>query len=85
MIITHLKTLFLGNIKLHNSNKYNISEEMINLYTWHLNLTIKYLTKSDFGSYSCSSVNALGKSETRIRLQGKNKNYINVLIINYFP
>ncbi|KPU75357.1 uncharacterized protein Dana_GF27270 [Drosophila ananassae] len=58
-----------GNIKLHNSNKYNISEEMINLYTWHLNLTIKYLTKSDFGSYSCSSVNALGKSETRIRLQ----------------
>ncbi|XP_043066371.1 lachesin [Drosophila bipectinata] len=58
-----------GNIKLHNSNKYNLSEEMINLYTWHLNLTIRYLTKADFGSYSCSSVNALGKSETRIRLQ----------------
>ncbi|XP_043063813.1 lachesin [Drosophila ficusphila] len=58
-----------GNIKLHNGNKYNISEEMINLYTWHLNLTIRYLTKSDFGAYSCSSVNALGKSESRIRLQ----------------
>ncbi|XP_041451214.1 limbic system-associated membrane protein isoform X2 [Drosophila obscura] len=58
-----------GNIKLHNGNKYNISEEMINLYTWHLNLTIRHLTKSDFGAYSCSSVNALGKSETRIRLQ----------------
>ncbi|EDW27201.1 GL21154 [Drosophila persimilis] len=58
-----------GNVKLHNGNKYNISEEMINLYTWHLNLTIRHLTKSDFGAYSCSSVNALGKSETRIRLQ----------------
>ncbi|XP_052837439.1 protein amalgam isoform X2 [Drosophila gunungcola] len=58
-----------GNVKLHNGNKYNITEEMINLYTWHLNLTIKHLTKSDFGAYSCSSVNALGKSESRIRLQ----------------
>lgn len=58
-----------GNVKLHNGNKYNISEAMINLYTWHLNLTIRHLTKSDFGAYSCSSVNALGKSETRIRLQ----------------
>ncbi|XP_064535100.1 lachesin isoform X2 [Drosophila montana] len=58
-----------GNVKLHSSNKYNISEAMINLYTWHLNLTIRHLTKADFGAYSCSSVNALGKSETRIRLQ----------------
>ncbi|XP_032571989.1 lachesin isoform X2 [Drosophila sechellia] len=58
-----------GNIKLHNGNKYNISEEMINIYTWHLNLTIRHLTKSDFGTYSCSSVNALGKSESLIRLQ----------------
>ncbi|EDW86108.2 uncharacterized protein Dwil_GK23444 [Drosophila willistoni] len=58
-----------GNLKLHTGNKYNISETMINLYTWHLNLTIRHLTKSDFGAYSCSSVNALGKSETRIRLQ----------------
>ncbi|KAH8272139.1 hypothetical protein KR018_002179, partial [Drosophila ironensis] len=58
-----------GNVKLHNGIKYNISEQMINLYTWHLNLTIRHLTKSDFGAYSCSSVNALGKSEARIRLQ----------------
>ncbi|XP_043865131.1 neural cell adhesion molecule 2 isoform X3 [Drosophila mojavensis] len=58
-----------GNVKLHNSNKYNISEAMINLYMWHLNLTIRHLTKSDFGAYTCSSVNALGKSEARIRLQ----------------
>ncbi|XP_036322337.1 lachesin [Rhagoletis pomonella] len=59
-----------GNLKLHSSNKYNISEAMINLYTWHLNLTIRHLTKADFGAYTCSSVNALGKSEARIRLQG---------------
>ncbi|XP_070069359.1 protein amalgam [Drosophila takahashii] len=58
-----------GNVKLHNGHKYNVSEEMINLYTWHLNLTIRHLTKSDFGTYSCLSVNALGKSESRIRLQ----------------
>ncbi|KAL9929609.1 dpr-interacting protein lambda isoform 1-T5 [Glossina fuscipes fuscipes] len=58
-----------GNLKLHNSNKYNISEGMINMYTWHLNLTIRHIMKSDFGAYSCSSVNALGKSEARIRLQ----------------
>ncbi|XP_075150636.1 dpr-interacting protein lambda [Haematobia irritans] len=58
-----------GNLKLHNGNKYNISESMINMYTWHLNLTIRHLTKADFGAYSCSSVNALGKSEARIRLQ----------------
>ncbi|XP_067625213.1 lachesin [Eurosta solidaginis] len=58
-----------GNLKLHNSNKYNISEAMINLYTWHINLTIRHLTKADFGAYSCSSVNTLGKGEARIRLQ----------------
>uniref|UniRef100_A0A1I8PVK3 Immunoglobulin I-set domain-containing protein n=1 Tax=Stomoxys calcitrans TaxID=35570 RepID=A0A1I8PVK3_STOCA len=57
------------NLKLHNGNKYNISESMINMYTWHLNLTIRHLVKADFGAYSCSSVNALGKSEARIRLQ----------------
>lgn len=63
-------TIRIGNLKLHSSNKYNISDAMINLYTWHLNLTIRHLTKADFGAYTCSSVNALGKSEARIRLQG---------------
>lgn len=68
-----------GNIKLHNGNKYNISESMINMYTWHLNLTIRHLTKADFGAYSCSSVNALGKSEARIRLQGTYSRSTNIL------
>uniref|UniRef100_A0A1B0G2V5 Ig-like domain-containing protein n=1 Tax=Glossina morsitans morsitans TaxID=37546 RepID=A0A1B0G2V5_GLOMM len=72
-----------GNVRMHcgglsktikwlvsqRGNKYNISEGMINMYTWHLNLTIRHIMKSDFGAYSCSSVNALGKSEARIRLQ----------------
>lgn len=70
IILLLLFYFFAGNVKLHNGNKYNISEAMINLYMWHLNLTIRHLTKADFGAYSCSSVNALGKSETRIRLQG---------------
>ncbi|XP_055381701.1 lachesin [Condylostylus longicornis] len=58
-----------GNIKLHDGPKYNISEAMLNMYTWQLNLTIRNLQKNDFGAYSCSSVNALGKSEALIRLQ----------------
>ncbi|KAL5277380.1 hypothetical protein ACFFRR_002552 [Megaselia abdita] len=55
--------------KLHDGIKYNISEALINLYTWQLNLTIRNLKKADFGAYTCSSVNALGKDEKRINLQ----------------
>ncbi|XP_055921271.1 lachesin [Eupeodes corollae] len=56
---------------LKNSDglKYNVSEVMINQYTWQMNLTIYQLTKADFGPYICSSVNALGKHEARIRFQ----------------
>lgn len=36
-----------------------------------MNLTIKNLQKTDFGAYTCTSVNALGKQDARIRLQGK--------------
>lgn len=68
------KNLFTtGATKLHEGSKYHMSESMKNAYTWQLNLTIYNLQKSDFTAYTCTSVNALGKQETRIRLQG---NYI---------
>ena len=72
---------FIGNVKLHNGAKYKISEALINPYTWQMNLTITNLVKADFGAYTCTSVNALGKEDARIRLQGIfnilfSKNYI---------
>lgn len=36
-----------------------------------MNMTIKNLQKGDFGAYICTSINALGKNDARIRLQGK--------------
>lgn len=60
----------IGSIKLHDGLKYTISEGLMNAYTWQMNLTIKNLQKNDFGSYTCTSVNALGKQDARIRLQG---------------
>lgn len=47
---------------------------MINSFTWQMNLTVRNLHKNDFASYVCMSENALGKSDTRIRLQGKRYN-----------
>ncbi|KAG4080629.1 hypothetical protein HA402_013159 [Bradysia odoriphaga] len=58
-----------GSIKLHDGPKYLITERLINAYTWQMNLTIKKLEKTDFGAYICTSINALGKHEARIRLQ----------------
>lgn len=59
--------------KLYHGEKYLVSEAMINSFTWQMNLTVRNLHKSDFASYVCSSENALGKSDTRIRLQGKKR------------
>ncbi|XP_050084709.1 protein amalgam-like [Anopheles aquasalis] len=56
-------------MKLYEGEKYTINEEKLNAYTWQLNLTVKNLHKGDFGPYICSSINALGKSDARIRLQ----------------
>jgi len=62
--------LFSGE-KLMESAKYEISEVQINDYSWHMNLKILNVQKHDFGSYVCASVNALGKVEGDVRLQGK--------------
>lgn len=55
--------------KLYHGEKYLVTEAMINSFTWQMNLTVKNLHKSDFAPYICSSENALGKSDARIRLQ----------------
>lgn len=57
--------------KLYQGEKHLVAESMINSYTWQMNLTIKNLHKNDFMPHICSSINALGKSDARIRLQGK--------------
>ncbi|KAJ9597735.1 hypothetical protein L9F63_011445, partial [Diploptera punctata] len=55
--------------KLLESTKYEITEAPINYYSVHMNLRIFNVQKHEFGSYFCSSVNALGKAEGGIRLQ----------------
>ncbi|CAH1391117.1 unnamed protein product [Nezara viridula] len=55
-------------IKLMNIPKYHMEEYHINEYSLNMNLTIKDLEKHDFGGYNCSSVNALGKAESTVRL-----------------
>lgn len=48
-----------------------MEESVINEYSLQMNLTILNLDKRDFGGYTCTSVNALGKAEGVVRLQGK--------------
>lgn len=73
--INHLSRLFTDT-KLYHGEKHLVTEAMINSYTWQMNLTVKNLHKNsvhgmnDFAPYICSSENALGKSEARVRLQG---------------
>ncbi|KAL0116676.1 hypothetical protein PUN28_009952 [Cardiocondyla obscurior] len=65
-----LNTWYRNNgIKLLAGEKHNISEVTINDYAYQLNLTIRRLDKSDFGTYTCSAENAFGKAEGSIRLQ----------------
>lgn len=56
-------------IKILEGEKHGISEATINDYAYQLNLTVKRLDKSDFGTYTCSAENAFGKTEGSIRLQ----------------
>nr|CAD7395539.1 unnamed protein product [Timema cristinae] len=56
--------------KLIDNDKYSIEEILLNEYSLLMNLTIRNLERRDFGGYLCSSVNALGKVEGAVRLQG---------------
>lgn len=72
-------TIFLNisitGTKLLDTTKYITSEILTNSYVWQLNLTIKILKPNDFGTYICSSINALGKSDGKVRLQGMSTKY----------
>lgn len=72
---------FISGLKLYHGDKYFMSDVLINAYTWQMNLTIKNLQKSDFGAYVCSSNNAIGKSDARIRLQGNEFLCLSICVI----
>lgn len=57
--------------KLYDSEKYQMTEHMLNPYTWSMNLTIRNLQMGDFRTYLCSSDNGLGSDEAIVRLQGE--------------
>lgn len=58
-------------MKLLSDEKHDLTEISLNDYSYQLNLTVRRLSRDDFGSYTCSAENLLGKAEGTIRLQGK--------------
>ena len=70
-----MKYVLFSGEKLLESSKYEISEVPINYYSLHMNLRILNVQKHDFGGYVCASVNALGKVEGGVRLQGEWTHY----------
>lgn len=63
--------LFFSGEKLLRGDKYAMSEIAISEYAYQLNMTIRRLEKSDFGSYMCSSENTFGKADGVVRLRGQ--------------
>ncbi|KAF2885578.1 hypothetical protein ILUMI_20601, partial [Ignelater luminosus] len=55
--------------KLLQSEKYVMTETVLNEYSLLMNLTIRSLERKDFGNYVCTSSNLLGKAEGVVRLQ----------------
>ncbi|XP_062525076.1 lachesin isoform X2 [Bombyx mori] len=54
--------------KLAENPKLRVKEAIVNEYSLWMNLTIKSLALSDYGTYVCASVNALGKMESQVSL-----------------
>lgn len=71
------RTIVIG-MKLLSDEKHDLTEIPLNDYAYQLNLTIRRLNRNDFGSYSCSAENLLGKAEGTIRLQG------NLFTLDYY-
>ncbi|XP_053605801.1 lachesin-like isoform X2 [Plodia interpunctella] len=54
--------------KFIDNPKIRVLEAVVNEYSRWMNLSIKSLSKADFGIYTCASVNALGKMEGQVSL-----------------
>lgn len=62
--------ILLQNIESVSGTKY---EPVLidNAYKIHMKLTIRAVSKSDFGTYKCISKNSLGETDGTIKLYGK--------------
>lgn len=60
----------IAGTKLLPDEKHDLAELPLNDYAYRLKLTISRLNRDDFGSYTCSAENLLGKTEGTIRQQG---------------
>lgn len=58
-----------------------MTEFPLNDYTWQMNFTVHNLEKKDFGGYACAAVNALGRSEAVVRLQGNELTWYRRLLL----
>lgn len=72
-----------NNTMVLSNDKYT-STIMESSYRTNMQLTIRNLQSSDFGSYRCISKNSLGETEGSIRLYGEFKFNIYIYIFFYF-
>lgn len=76
---------YLGE-KLLPGDKHVMTEYALSEYSRQMNLTVNSLEKRDFGGYVCSSVNALGKADGVVRLQGtENSQILFKIVFRQFP
>ncbi|XP_076276696.1 lachesin isoform X2 [Lasioglossum baleicum] len=64
-----LNIWYKDGLKLSSDEKHDLLEVPLNDYAYQLQLTIKRLSEHDFGSYTCSAENLLGKAVSTISLQ----------------
>lgn len=54
-----------------SNEKYEMGDEVANMYTSWMHLVVRNLQSRDFMGYKCISKNSLGDAESLIRLYGK--------------